>query len=263
VNGLEASSVVVRFGGLVAVDGVSLQAPRGRITGLIGPNGAGKTTTFNVCCGYQRADAGTVTLDGHDITHMNPSHRARLGLGRTFQRMELFGSMTVRENIELAVESTNIDSDPLTQLGVRRAGRRVRRAVEERAVELIEQTGLTAVADQVAGEVSTGHGRLVELARALAKEPKMLLLDEPSSGLDGGESRLFGQLLTRLVSEQGFGILMVEHDMTLVLGVCDWVYVLDFGKPLIDGDPATIRSSSEVQAAYLGREAATASSPTA
>jgi ABC-type branched-subunit amino acid transport system ATPase component len=254
-DGLVAEGIVVRFGGLVAVDGVHLRAPRGRITGLIGPNGAGKTTTFNVCCGYQRATEGRVTLDGRDLQHDSPSARAALGMGRTFQRMELFGGMTVRENVELAAESRHITSGPLSQLGLIGGGKARRAEVARAADELLERTGLTEVADRQAGQISTGQGRLVELARALARDPHLLLLDEPSSGLDHAESEVFGQLLVGLVQERNIGILMVEHDMSLVLGICDWIHVLDFGRPLMDGTPTEVRASEAVRRAYLGEAA--------
>jgi len=254
-EGLSAQGVVVRFGGLVALGGVSVDAPRGRITGLIGPNGAGKTTLFNVCCGFQKADEGIVTLDGKDISSESPARRARLGLGRTFQRMELFGSLTVRENIELAAESVHVGDDPLTQLGVIGGARKVRKETRAIADRLLEETGIGPLADRLASEISTGQGRLVELARALARAPRLLLLDEPSSGLDAAESHDFGQLLLRLVRDRDLGILMVEHDMSLVLTICDWIYVLDFGRPLMNGTAGDVRNSDEVRAAYLGQEA--------
>jgi ABC-type branched-subunit amino acid transport system ATPase component len=256
MEGLTAKGVVVRFGGLVALDGVSVEAPPGRITGLIGPNGAGKTTMFNVCCGFQTADAGAISLDGLDITKESPARRARLGIGRTFQRMELFRSLTVRENIELAAESIHIAPDPMTQLGIIGSPRKVRTEVKEVAGDLLDVTGLNPVADRLAGEVSTGHGRLVELARALARRPRILLLDEPSSGLDVAESAAFGELLVDVVAQRGLGILMIEHDMSLVLNICDRVQVLDFGRPLMVGTPQEIRDSEEVRAAYLGQSAA-------
>jgi ABC-type branched-subunit amino acid transport system ATPase component len=255
-RGLTATDVVVRFGGLVALDHVSVEAPAGQIVGLIGPNGAGKTTMFNVICGFQNANDGKVILNGHDVSSYSSSRRARLGIGRTFQRMELFSSLTVRENVELAVESLDVGQDPLTQLGILAGGRARRRSVQEEAGTLIDEIGLTGVADRLAGEVSTGQGRLVELARALARRPSMLLLDEPSSGLDPTESRAFGENLTRVAAERDLGILMVEHDMALVLGICDDVFVLDFGKPLMCGTPDEVRSSPEVRAAYLGNEGA-------
>jgi ABC-type branched-subunit amino acid transport system ATPase component len=256
MEGLVASGVVVRFGGLVALDGVNVQAAPGRITALIGPNGAGKTTMFNVISGFQAADEGLVTLDGLDITNMSRARRARMGLGRTFQRMELFSSLSVRENIALAVESLHVGDDPLTQLGVLSGGRAVRAAVAEATSELLASTGLESVADRLAGEISTGQGRLVELARALARRPRILLLDEPSSGLDVSESETFGQLLVDLVATRGLGILIIEHDMSVVLKICDPIYVLDFGKSLMIGSPTEVRSSDIVREAYLGKAAA-------
>ncbi|MDQ1568248.1 MAG: branched-chain amino acid transport system ATP-binding protein [Actinomycetota bacterium] len=255
-SGLRAEDVVVRFGGLVALGGVTVEAPRGRITGLIGPNGAGKTTMFNVCCGFQKADEGTVTLDGKDISHESPARRARLGIGRTFQRMELFGSLTVRENVELAAEAAHVGDDPLTQLGIVGGRGKVRKEVKAIADELICDTGLEHIYDRLASEISAGQGRLVELARALARGPNLLLLDEPSSGLDAAESAEFAQLLVRLVQDRDLGILMVEHDMSLVLTICQWIHVLDFGKPLMNGTPEQVRTSEEVRAAYLGQEGA-------
>ncbi len=254
-GGLSARGVVVRFGGLVALGGVTVDAPRGRITGLIGPNGAGKTTLFNVCCGFQKPDDGTVTLDRTDISHESPARRARLGLGRTFQRMELFGSLTVRENVELAAEAAHVGDDPLTQLGVVGGRRKVRQETRQIADSLLAETGLEPLANRLASEISTGQGRLVELARALARGPSLLLLDEPSSGLDATESHDFGQLLVRLAHDQDLGILMVEHDMSLVLNICDWIYVLDFGRPLMNGTAEAVRTSDEVRAAYLGQQA--------
>ena len=256
MTGLVAEDVVVKFGGLTALNGVGLEAPYGRITGLIGPNGAGKTTMFNVCGGFQTAVQGTVTFDGKDISNYSPAARARLGIGRTFQRMELFGSLTVRENVEMAVESIDIGDDPLTQLGLARGGRRRRKAAAARADELIDMVGLGPVRNSLAGRISTGQGRLVELARALGRDPKLLLLDEPSSGLDVGESHAFGELLTSLVAETGMGILMIEHDMDLVLGISDWIFVTDFGKPLMNGTAEDVRRSEQVRDAYLGKAAA-------
>ena len=254
-TGLVASGIVVRFGGLVALDGAAVEGRPGRITALIGPNGAGKTTMFNVCSGFQPAAEGQVTLDGADITKLSPARRARLGVGRTFQRMELFGSLTVRENVELAYECRYLGDDPLTQLGVVRGGRKVRKEAAAVADRLIEMVGLGEVQHELAGEISTGQGRLVELARALAHEPRILLLDEPSSGLDHAESHAFGEVLRKVVVEQGIGILMVEHDMSLVLNISDWIFVLDFGKPLMAGTPEDVRSSEAVRDAYLGKTA--------
>ena len=253
MQGLAATDIVVRFGGLVALDGVSLQAEPNRITGLIGPNGAGKTTMFNVCFGFQEVEQGSVTLDGEDITKVPPTQRAKLGMGRTFQRMELFGSMTVRENIALAAESLHVGSDPLTQLGVRGRNRKINGEISDATEELIDRVGLRGLENNLASEISTGQGRLVELARALARRPRILLLDEPTSGLDVAESNKFGQLLVELVAESGIGIFIIEHDMSVVLKICDWIHVLDFGRPLMAGTPDEIRASDEVRNAYLGK----------
>jgi ABC-type branched-subunit amino acid transport system ATPase component len=170
--------------------------------------------------------------------------------------MELFGSLTVRENLRLAAESVHVADDPLTQLGVLRGGRKVQAEVSDIAADLLEVTGLVTAADRLAGEISTGQGRLLELARALARRPRILLLDEPSSGLDVVESAAFGQLLRRLVADRGVGILMIEHDMSLVLNICEWIHVLDFGRPLMAGTADEVRASEEVRAAYLGQSAA-------
>jgi ABC-type branched-subunit amino acid transport system ATPase component len=253
VEGLAASDIVVRFGGLVALDSVSLLASPGRITGLIGPNGAGKTTIFNVCCGFQEIISGHVTLDGHDITKASPTRRARLGIGRTFQRMELFRTLTVRQNIALAAESLHVGEDPLSQLGFIGGGRKVRRELAEVTEDLIDVVGLRGTEDALAGELSTGQGRLLELARALARRPRILLLDEPTSGLDVNESAKFGQLLVKLVQDRGVGIFLIEHDMSVVLKICDWIHVLDFGRPLMAGTPADVRASEVVRNAYLGK----------
>jgi ABC-type branched-subunit amino acid transport system ATPase component len=253
VQGLAASDVVVRFGGLVALDGISVEAEPGRITGLIGPNGAGKTTLFNVCCGFQDVDRGTVTLNDADITRSSPTQRAKMGIGRTFQRMELFHSLTVRDNVALAVESLHVNNNPLTQIGLAGQSRKVKTEISEATDELIERVGLTELEDSLAGEISTGQGRLVELVRALARRPRILLLDEPTSGLDVAESHTFGELLVELVRESGVGILIIEHDMSVVLNICDWINVLDFGRPLMAGTPDDVRASEEVRHAYLGK----------
>jgi ABC-type branched-subunit amino acid transport system ATPase component len=255
---LTATGVVVRFGGLVALDSVDVTATPGRITGLIGPNGAGKTTMFNVICGFQAADEGKVTLGGVDITNESPARRAQLGVGRTFQRMELFRSLTVWENVALAAESTHVRRNALSQLGLRGGGRKVTADITALTRDLLAATGLTPVADRLAGEVSTGQGRLVELARALARHPRILLLDEPSSGLDARESEAFGRLLVDVVAERNVAVLMIEHDMSLVLEICDPIYVLDFGRPLMKGSAAEVRASAVVRDAYLGKASADA-----
>jgi ABC-type branched-subunit amino acid transport system ATPase component/branched-subunit amino acid ABC-type transport system permease component len=248
-GGLEVEKLEVHFGGLVAVHEVSLDAPQGRITGLIGPNGAGKTTIFNACTGLVKATGGRILVGGSDVSRLGPAARARHGLGRTFQRMELFDSLTVRENVEAGAEGTLAGANPVSQI-LPRAGQRARvRAQTQHALELCD---LTEIAELPAMSLSTGQRRLVELARCLAGPFGQLLLDEPSSGLDHGETKRFGEILKRVVSERGVGILIVEHDMSLVLDICEHVYVLDFGELIFSGTPAEIAASPIVQAAYLG-----------
>ncbi len=237
---LQTVEVAVSFGGIRALDGVDLEAEMGQVTALIGPNGAGKTTLFNVITGLQNPNRGKVLLDGDDITSLAVHRRARRGLARTFQRLEIFGSLTVADNVRVAVE-------------LRRRWSRTRFDVDEAVRELLERTGISRVADQRAETLSTGVARLTELARALAASPRILLLDEPGSGLDSAESEAFGQLLRDLAAD-GLGVLMVEHDMELVMGVCDRIHVLDFGVKIAEGTPEEIRSNPRVQAAYLGAD---------
>jgi ABC-type branched-subunit amino acid transport system ATPase component len=252
---LRADSIVMRFAGLSALDGVTLEATGGRITGLIGPNGAGKTTMFNVCGGFLRPTSGTVSIDGVDVTSESPTRRARRGIGRTFQRLELFRSLTVRENIAIAAEGRFVGDGPLSQLGVSRHGAEERRLVADATAEVIDALRLGDIADISAERLSTGQGRLVELARALASRPQILLLDEPSSGLDSAESDRFAATLRAVMSRYDLAMLLVEHDMKLVLSLCDWVYVIDFGTPIFEGTADGIRHSDEVRAAYLGKVA--------
>jgi ABC-type branched-subunit amino acid transport system ATPase component len=248
---LQVRDLVVRFGGLTAVDGATLDAPLGRITGLIGPNGAGKTTTFNACSGLNRPTSGEVRLFGEDASELSPTARAQRGLGRTFQRMELFDSLPVLENVALGREAGIAGTNPFRQLVARRSERQ---EALEAALAAMELCGVTQLAARRPGELSTGQRRLVELARVVAGDFRLLLLDEPSSGLDKSETGRFGEILLQLVAERGLGILVVEHDMSLVLSICDYVYVLDFGKLIFEGDAAAIASSEIVRGAYLGTE---------
>jgi ABC-type branched-subunit amino acid transport system ATPase component/branched-subunit amino acid ABC-type transport system permease component len=250
-SGLQLEHITVRFGGLVAVDGLAMEAPVGRITGLIGPNGAGKTTTFNAACGLVRAQQGTVVLNGTNITRSNPAARARRGLGRTFQRSELWNSLTVKENVELGRESGLAGRSLLTQLvGAPGQGHSIRTA----AADAMALTGVTALADRQAVLLTSGERRLVELARALAGTFDVILLDEPSSGLDHAETQRFGEVLQRVVAERSTGLLLVEHDMALVMDVCEYIYVMDFGRVIFEGTPIAVRESPVVQAAYLGAD---------
>ena len=243
---LEARGVTVRFGGNVATDNVDLDVEAGRITGLIGPNGAGKTTTFNALCGLQPMAGGSVVLDGEDISKLPAHKRARRGLARTFQRLEVFTLLSVRENILAGAE--------IRRTWARRAGPGARtddRTPEQMADELIERLGLSDVADDRVDSLPTGRARLVELGRALANLPRLILLDEVSSGLNESETEAMADVL-RGLAENGIGILLVEHDMSLVMSTCDDIHVLDFGQIIAVGDPESIQTNERVQEAYLG-----------
>jgi ABC-type branched-subunit amino acid transport system ATPase component len=248
-TGLEVKDLTVRFGGLVAVDSVSLAAPMNTITGLIGPNGAGKTTTFNACAGVVRAQRGQIRLGRTDLSPLAPARRAQQGLGRTFQRIELFDSMTVADNVAVGLEATFAGRHPWGQLWCPRGERRDIRA---RAAEALALCGIDHLGGVASAALSTGHRRLVELARAVASPFTFLLLDEPSSGLDHAETVQFAAILRRVIAERGVGILLVEHDMGLVRDVCEFIYVLDFGQLLYSGPTDDVLSSDVVRAAYLG-----------
>jgi len=236
---LEIRELTVRFGGRVALDGVTMSAERGRITGLIGPNGAGKTTLFNAVTGMLRPDDGTVELNGNDLARCPSYRRARAGIARTFQRLELFGSLTVRENLRLAAGVHRRHAhDPEPAVGV--------------ADRIIEQLQLTSVAEIRADTLPTGQGRLVELGRALASKPSVLLLDEPASGQDERETSNLAVVLREL-ADDGLAVLLVEHDMSLVMRVCDDLWVLDFGQLIASGTPSEIRTNQRVLAGYLGQ----------
>ena len=235
---LEVRGVNVHFGGNHAVRDVDLTVEAGRITGLIGPNGAGKTTTFNVITGLLEATSGRVILDGDDINGLPPHKRARRGIARTFQRLEVFGSLTAYENVLAAAEIhkswSRSKSDP--------------KAVAE---AVLDRVGIRSVANDRVDAMPTGLARLVELGRALAQKPRVLLLDEPASGLDESESDSFADLLLELAAE-GMAILMVEHDVPLVMKVCEWIHVLDFGAILAVGTAQDIQQNQAVLDAYLG-----------
>lgn len=230
----------VHFGGLKALREVNLSAEAGTVTGLIGPNGAGKTTLFNVICGLLEPDRGTVALDGTALGGRPAYRRARLGIARTFQRLEVFGSLSARDNILVAAE-------------VHRSWSHQRYEPASVADAILERVGISHVAGEQVDSLPTGIARLVELGRALATQPKLLLLDEPSSGLDEDESAEFGRLLAGLAAD-GLGILLVEHDIELVMSVCSLIHVLDFGAILAVGAPKEIQADEKVRAAYLGVE---------
>jgi ABC-type branched-subunit amino acid transport system ATPase component len=247
--GLTVERLTVRYSGTVAVDRLDLGAPCGRITGLIGPNGAGKTTTFNACSGFVTPAEGRIHLFGADVTRLGPAQRARRGLGRTFQRMELIHAMTVAENLVTARDARAAGANPLRQVFT---GRAERQRTGEAVDEALERCGLMPLAGRPVASLSTGERRLVELARACVSDFRLLLLDEPSSGLDPSETEQFGAVLRTLVEERGVGILLVEHDMALVMSVCQYLYVLDFGVLIAEGSPHQVQANPVVRAAYLG-----------
>jgi branched-chain amino acid transport system ATP-binding protein len=241
---LEARGVCVSFGGLSALREVSLRVPTVGIVGLIGPNGAGTTTMFNVLTGLQDCSQGDVTYRGRDISGWAPHRRGRAGIARTFQRLALFSRMSVLDNLVASWESSHPG-------GVLGRGRSERRA---KVAEVMELLGLGPIAHRLAGELSTGQGRLVELGRALCTDAHVLLLDEPGSGLDADETALFSQVLRTVASGQAGtpAVLLVEHDMALVMEVCASLTVLDFGRVIAEGTPAEIQANDLVRSAYLG-----------
>ncbi len=251
---LEVRDIVVRFGGVIAVNDVSLRVPHGVITGLIGPNGAGKSTLFSVCSGLRRPSSGQVLMDGIDLTKASPQARARRGLARTFQRPEIFFTMTVREHLQFAYRARTAPYRVLTDLLPFRTGGRNDVAETHRVDELLDALNLGAVQHRRAATLPLGVQRCLEVGRALAGAPKLLLLDEPSSGLDVSETHQLGEVLQASVTREGIALLLVEHDLDLVLGLSEHVYVIDFGQLIFEGTPAETRRSPSVQAAYLGKE---------
>jgi ABC-type branched-subunit amino acid transport system ATPase component/branched-subunit amino acid ABC-type transport system permease component len=248
-TGLEIRELVVRYGGFVAVNDLTMSAPFGRITGLIGPNGAGKTTIFNTCSGIVHPTHGRVVYNDADISRLGPAARARRGLGRTFQLVELWNSLSVRENVALGREASMAGGNIARQI-LAAPGEPGKVARETAAA--LELTGTTSIARRQISDLSTGQKRLVELARVLAGTFDLLLLDEPSSGLDTTETEHFGELLREVVQTRQVGILLVEHDMALVTSIGDYIYVMDFGGLVFEGTPTEVMASEVVRATYLG-----------
>jgi ABC-type branched-subunit amino acid transport system ATPase component len=246
----------VRFGGLVAVRDVSLALPPATIVGLVGPNGAGKSTLFGVLSGLLHPTSGRVLLDDEDITDTRPQIRAARGLARTFQHPELFVGMTIRDHLVIAHRAKHSKGRVLSDVFTMGSLRPAPKAETESVDGLIELLGLTSIADRSAIGLPLGVARLVELGRALAASPRVLLLDEPSSGLDSAETQRFEAVLRRVVAERDISVLLVEHDVELVMRLCSTVHVLDFGALLASGPPEEVRSNPAVRAAYLGQELA-------
>ena len=242
---LNLENISVNFGGHIAVNELSLTIDPGTITGLIGPNGAGKTTLFNVISGLLAPSSGRVLFADRDITSLAPHKRARIGIGRTFQRLELFNSLTVIDNLRVSIETSNQWKTSREAMSGSSMNAKINK--------ILDLTGLNSVRNAMASEIPTGQARLVELARALVLSPNLLLLDEPASGQNDEETERFGQLLRELCNS-GISIFLVEHDMSLVMNACDQVNVLDFGTVIAKGTPTEIQEHELVIEAYLGAQ---------
>jgi ABC-type branched-subunit amino acid transport system ATPase component len=249
---LEAQGITVRFGGLVALADVSVAVPPATIVGLVGPNGAGKTTLFGVMSGLLRPNQGEVFLDGRRITKLSPAKRARLGLARTFQQLELFMGLSVRDHVVLGYRIRHAHRRLWSDLVTAGALHPESDGERDRVDHLVNLLGLADVAGRSAASLPLGTSRRVEVARALATGPSVVLLDEPSSGLDHHETSQLAAALRSVVEEERVSMLLVEHDVAMVLGLSSTVSVLDFGECIAEGSPDEIRANPAVRAAYLG-----------
>ncbi len=250
---LEAAGVSKRFAGIMALDRVSVSVEADELVGLIGPNGAGKTTLFNCLYGGLRPDGGSVVFDGADITRAPMYRRSRLGIGRTFQRMELFGGMSVRDHLLVASRARDSRGGLIRDLTLRS---RPTTGEQARSDEVLDLLGLTDHADRPIEALSLGAGRLVELGRALMTEPRLLFLDEPSSGLDTNETDEVSNVLEAVNREHGVAVVLVEHDVAMVRRVTSRLYCLDLGVIIAEGPTAEVLAAPDVRRAYLGEEVA-------
>jgi len=249
---LALSGVSVAFGGMKALDSVSLELRSGEVLGLIGPNGAGKTPLFDVISGVRQPREGRLLLGGQDMTSKSDVQRARWGLRRTFQRVQIFGWLSVQDNVLAALEWEGGGGGIVADLFASPTRKRRERQRIERTTTVLDECGLLPVRDEPAGTLPIGVARMVELARALVASPKILLLDEPSSGLSGSEAAALGECISRVRSEGNCSVVLVEHDVGFVMNQCDRVVVLNLGSVLAAGTPEEIQRNHEVRAAYLG-----------
>ncbi|MEX3978132.1 high-affinity branched-chain amino acid ABC transporter ATP-binding protein LivG [Paraburkholderia sp. EG287A] len=250
---LKVAGLQMRFGGLLAVDGIDFDVRPDEVFAIIGPNGAGKTTVFNCVGGFYKPTAGDVVLEGHAITGQ-PSHQvARRGLVRTFQNIRLFKQLTVLENLMVA-QHLKVNRNMLSGLFATPAYRRAERAALERAAYWLERVGLKPVANREAGTLSYGHQRRLEIARCMITDPRLLMLDEPAAGLNPQEKVELQQMVDGLRNEFGISVLLIEHDMSLVMGVSDRILVMEHGKPIMIGKPDEVRNDPRVIKAYLGED---------
>ena len=248
---LEVTSLGISFGGLRAVDELSMKIEKGGLVGLIGPNGAGKTTVFNLLTGVYRPTDGGIRLDGQNLVGKKPHEICKLGVARTFQNIRLFSNLTVLDNVKTGLhnEITYSLAESLFHIG---SYRKKERQMDERAMELLGVFGLESVADYKAANLPYGKQRKLEIARALATDPKLLLLDEPAAGMNPNETGELMETIELVRKRFGVTVLLIEHDMKLVSGICEYLYVLNFGRLLAEGTPSEVLQNPEVVTAYLG-----------